>query len=205
MLSLLASFHSSLLRFGDWFVSMAPLFCFFMTISFSISTSHWHFLAICFVFSLLLSSFSPISLYRACSPPSTLSLTFRGTWWKSNCPTQLVSLFILSYLHHAIVCVSVCVCVRARACVAMFASSLTSAVLPQCHLAAARFNQFWPWKLPQMSTALNIKRLNSLFVCTCVCVREQQRVHAGVLEITRSTWRHVSTAPLVCQRRRAFS
>ena len=51
--------------------------------------------------------------------------------------------FILSASCHCVrKCVCVCVC--ARACVAMFASSLTSAVLPQCHLAAARFNQFWP-------------------------------------------------------------
>lgn len=45
---------------------------------------------------------SPTSLFRACSPPFTLSLTFRGTWWKSSCPTELVSLyFILPASWHA--------------------------------------------------------------------------------------------------------
>lgn len=109
----------------------------------------------------------------------------------------------------------------------MFASSLTSAVWPcsqhlcpcvffwrcpacacQAHLAA-RLNQFWLWKLPQMSAALNIKRLNSLFVHTCRSVREQQRVRAGVFKITWRTCPRVSrcissTAPHVCQWRRAF-
>lgn len=52
-----------------------------------------HLLTICFVFSLFFPSST--SLFRACSPSFTLSLTFRGTWWKSSCPTQLVSLFFI--------------------------------------------------------------------------------------------------------------
>lgn len=117
---------------------------------------------------------SSISLYRTCSPPFTLSLTFRGTWWKSNHPTELVSLFFLFYLHHAIGCVCVPVCV------AMFASLLTSAgwsfsqplhpaSLSVClvcacqELLAARLKQFWPWKSPSLS----FKSLISLFVCVC--------------------------------------
>lgn len=102
LLLTLICFHGSCVLFDDHFL-------------FSISPSRWHFSAICFLFSPSPALFfSPISLCRACSPPFTLSLTFRGTWWKSNCPTELVGL--LSYLHHAIVCV------------VMFASSLTSAV-----------------------------------------------------------------------------
>lgn len=50
----------------------------------------WPF-ALCFPFFFP----SPISLFRACSPPFTLSLIFRGTWWKSGCPTELVSLFFI--------------------------------------------------------------------------------------------------------------
>lgn len=107
----------SLVCCWHWFVSMVPVFC-LMTISFFHLTLPLAFLShLLSVFSFS-CSFSPISLYRACSPPFTLSLTFRGTWWESNCPTELVGL--LSYLHHAIVCVCVCV--------VMFASSLTSAM-----------------------------------------------------------------------------
>lgn len=119
-------------------------------------------------------------------------------------------------------CLSVCVLV----CVAMFAPWLTSAVWPcsnlcapvslsvcpvcvcQAHLAA-RPNRFWPWKLPQMSTVLNVKSFISVFVCKCMTVREQQHVHARVFKITWWTWSHVpgfisSTTPHFCQRRRAF-
>lgn len=161
-----------------------------MTISFSISPSHWHFLAICFSFSPSLL-FSPISLYRACSPPFTLSLTFRGTWWKSNCPTELVCL--LSYQHHAILCVCLCgyVCILTNICpCAPLSLSICPVCTCQAHLAA-KLNQFQLWKLPQMSTALNIKCLNS-FVCPYMYESEQQRVHAGVLKITSWTW------PCVC-------
>lgn len=42
----------------------------------------------------------------------------------------------------------------------------------QAHLAAG-LNQFWPRKLPQMSTALNIRRLTSVFVCMCMSGRER--------------------------------
>lgn len=62
----------------------------------------WPF-ALCFPFFFPSST----SLSRACSPPFTLSLTFRGTWWKSGCPTELVSLFfILPVSWHA--CVHFC-------------------------------------------------------------------------------------------------
>lgn len=103
MLLRLICFHGSSVLFDFFFQSSTPTFL--------LSN-------ICFVFSPALL-FSSISLYRACSPPFTLSLTFRGTWWKSNWPAELVSLYFLpAYLHRAIMPVCVCcqVCVLTNFC-----------------------------------------------------------------------------------------
>lgn len=99
---------------------------------------------------------SPTSLFRACSPPFTLSLTFRGTWWKSSCPTELVSLyFILPASWHA--CAHFCMRWQLRGPLffCFFLFSDTVLFVPVKPYSDGLLNRFVLQNLPQVSEKVN--------------------------------------------------
>lgn len=139
-------------------------------------------------------SFSPVSLCRLCSPPFILSLTFRGIWQKSNCPTQLVCL--LSYLHHATVCVRACVHVCFLRCVWPRSKLCSPVSCPPCssrHLATST---------GQISAVFT--HLKKLWLFLCVW-ENKQHVHPCVLQITWSTWAPSASFTTLLSEKRSIS